>query len=55
MEMGVGGPDSGEMGWMERIWGQTLGLWGLWGEWCGNLVQCKFPGVYECDPKEDSQ
>lgn len=40
-ECGVEGENMGRDGWN----------WRTFGEWCGNLVEWKLPGIYEGDPK----
>ena len=42
------------MGWIEGIQGLDNWNGGHLGVRCGDLVQWKFPGLYEGDPNEDS-
>jgi hypothetical protein len=37
----------------ERVLGETTGIGGSFGAQSGNLVQLKFPGIYEGDLSED--
>ena len=47
--------DTKERLWIERVLGEISGTRGYWGGGQGrNLVQWKFPQIYEGDPREDS-
>lgn len=46
--------DAVEMRYREPVQGEMIQLGGVWGQ-CENLIQWKPPGIYEGDPRENSQ